>query len=455
MRFKMGTYVSCNYFPLQEISYYMRIVIYILFLCAMPLVSFGQKSEAITHLTKDESKALFDKGHSYGSDGMSHNIILNSQTDNFMYKNGTPAKSVGNIDNNYWQYGDNSEHIPPSIADSPQFDNVPYTFETDGADPALHNGVYGANYTPLPQTIFAIPTSASCGSGFISFLTEQRLEFHHLVDSSSCEKLYQEADKYIFINGMQERALDSFIVYIEHCFNQDRAVNVFSDISSMAGQVFDVYVDFRWLELRDWLKSVLYLNLSSEYYCADVLAIINTFQNYSDTTKGGKDNNGLVVLCRFLLEENKCPSYNTYLIDLVADIRKAQLSYWRDTVTDSIKTPIDTSSLTLEELGLGILRGPNQGVVSANHEPRLGELIATRNPFTDILELKYRLAKSGMVRIDVYDLLGRALYAEGQGYKQDGEYVLSLQAKSWSPGSYYVRLSTPNGEVKTVKVVKQ
>lgn len=413
----------------------MRIIIYILFMCAVPLVSFGQKSQAITHLTKDECRARFDKGHSYGSDGMFHSIILNFQTDNFMYKNGTPTKSVGNIDKNYWEQGDVSV-VDPSTSSS-LFENVTFTSAANSGTQEFTHG------------------TVACGSGFISFLTEQRLGSHHSEDSSSCEKLYQEADKYVFINGMQERALDSFMVYIEHCFNQDRAVNVFSDISSMAGQVFDVYVDFRWLGLRDWLKSVLYLNLSSEYYCADVLAIINTFQNYSDTTKGGKDNNGLVVLCRFLLDENKCPSYNTFLIDLVTDVRKSQLSYWRDTVTDSIQTPVDTSSLTLEELGLGILRGPNQGAVTATHEPHLGELIATRNPFTDVLELKYRLSKSGMVRIDVYDLLGRAVYAEGQGYKQDGESVLSLQAKSWSPGSYYVRLSTPNGEVKTVKVVKE
>lgn len=275
-----------------------------------------------------------------------------------------------------------------------------------------------------------------------------------VIDSSSCEELYQEADKYAFLQGTQDRALDSFKVYIEHCFDQKMAVNVFSDISSMAGQVFDVYVDVRWLELRDWLKSVLYLNLSSEYYCADVLAIISTFLNYSNTTKSGKDNNGLVVLCRYLLEENKCQNYNTYLIDLVNNIRKGQLSYWRDTVTDSIKTPIDTSSLSLEELGLGILRGPTGSVASTN-KPYLGELIATRNPFTDILELKYRLDKSAMVRVDVYDLLGRAVYSEGQGYKTEGEHVLSLQSKSWSSGSYYVRLSSPSGEVKTVKVVKE
>jgi hypothetical protein len=54
-----------------------------------------------------------------------------------------------------------------------------------------------------------------------------------------------------------------------------------------------------------------------------------------------------------------------------------------------------------------------------------------------------------------YDLFLKAVYSEGQGYKPEGEHILSLQTKGWSPGSYYVRLSSPSGEVKTVKVVKE
>jgi photosystem II stability/assembly factor-like uncharacterized protein len=77
------------------------------------------------------------------------------------------------------------------------------------------------------------------------------------------------------------------------------------------------------------------------------------------------------------------------------------------------------------------------------------------NPFIEALELHYRLDKSATVRIDIYDVLGRTIYSEGQGYKQEGENLLSIQTKEWASGSYYVRLSTPSGEVKTVKVIKE
>jgi photosystem II stability/assembly factor-like uncharacterized protein len=77
------------------------------------------------------------------------------------------------------------------------------------------------------------------------------------------------------------------------------------------------------------------------------------------------------------------------------------------------------------------------------------------NPFAEVLGLRYRLDKSAMVRIDIYDLLGRSVYSEGQGYKEEGENSLSLQTKDWASGAYYIRLSTPSGEVRTVKVIKE
>ncbi|HEY6171250.1 MAG TPA: T9SS type A sorting domain-containing protein, partial [Candidatus Kapabacteria bacterium] len=200
-------------------------------------------------------------------------------------------------------------------------------------------------------------------------------------------------------------------------------------------------------------KKVLYLNTDIPYYCEDVGSIIHTFYYY-DSLKGDYLN-GSIAIVDYLLENHRCPYLESSYIKLRKQSRDNQVKEWRDTVRDSIATPLDTSKPTLEEIGLGILRGPTGSVAATSNKLHLGELIATRNPFTDILELKYRLDKSAMVRLDVYDLLGKAVYSEGQGYKAEGEHVLSLQSKSWSSGSYYVRLSSPSGEVKTVKVVKE
>jgi hypothetical protein len=47
------------------------------------------------------------------------------------------------------------------------------------------------------------------------------------------------------------------------------------------------------------------------------------------------------------------------------------------------------------------------------------------------------------------------MYSEDHGNKAVGEHRLSLATSDWPTGSYFVRLSTPSGEVKTVKVMKE
>ena len=413
----------------------MRIIIYILFLFAVPLVSFGQKSQATTHLVKDECISLFDKGHSYGSDGMFHSIILNSQTDNFIYKNGTPSKSLGNIDRNYREQGDGSV-VDPST-DNSLFENVTFNSAANSGTQEFTHG------------------TVACGGGIPVAGTNKPIEqsAQSILIDTTCEMRRGIAYN-LTHGGKYEEGYKAYQDYFEHCAIEPEARFQFNGIGSANAYRNNNLT--RFAEYREWLKKVLYYNTTDLYYCADVGELLTTFYWFDDIR--GKDYNGSNTVLKYLIESGKCTKDSgdlAWLIETYEENRQLQLQKWRDTVKDSLKTPIDTTLPSLEDLDLTILRGPNQGAVSAIHEPRLDELIATRNPFTDVLELKYRLSKSGMVRIDVYDLLGRAVYGEGQGYKQDGKYMLSLQAKSWSPGSYYVRLSTPSGEVKTVKVMKE
>jgi hypothetical protein len=85
---------------------------------------------------------------------------------------------------------------------------------------------------------------------------------------------------------------------------------------------------------------------------------------------------------------------------------------------------------------------------------RIGTLAASPNPFGENLELRYELIKSAMVRIDVFDILGKTIYESPQGFKEKGEHQLTIPTQ-WTPGTYYIRLSTPSGEIKTVKVIKE
>lgn len=42
-----------------------------------------------------------------------------------------------------------------------------------------------------------------------------------------------------------------------------------------------------------------------------------------------------------------------------------------------------------------------------------------------------------------------------QGYKPKGDNTSHFDTRTWTSGSYYIRMSTLGGEVKTVKVIKE
>lgn len=87
--------------------------------------------------------------------------------------------------------------------------------------------------------------------------------------------------------------------------------------------------------------------------------------------------------------------------------------------------------------------------------PHMGTLAVVDNPFTNNLIISYDLERSQEVRINITDVFGRPIYGEGQGFKHAGNHQLSIASIIWPTGSYYIRLSTSSGDVKTVKVVKQ
>jgi hypothetical protein len=269
-----------------------------------------------------------------------------------------------------------------------------------------------------------------------------------------CERLDEKA--YGLLGDFHNRqAYDTARYLLENCYNSLEYASSFMTATSAAQGISQedtakekqIFADY-----RRWLVEVIHLNKDIIWYCNDVAAIFSTFNYYPNGR--GEDYNGAISLLKYLINSSSCGGDSIYWVRWQS-MRQYQLEIWRDTVQDSSVSSLDTSLVTLDELGLSGIRGQQNSVNHPTYEPRLTELIATRNPFTDILELKYRLDKSAMVRIDVYDLLGRAVYSEGQGYKAEGEHVLSLQSKSWSLGSYYVRFSCPSGEVKTVKVVKE
>jgi hypothetical protein len=71
------------------------------------------------------------------------------------------------------------------------------------------------------------------------------------------------------------------------------------------------------------------------------------------------------------------------------------------------------------------------------------------NPFNPSTRIKYDLPKSGIVRLTIYDNLGREIQTLTDGYKNSGVYEISFDGNKLSTGVYFYRLTT--GEITVTK----
>jgi hypothetical protein len=248
-------------------------------------------------------------------------------------------------------------------------------------------------------------------------------------------------------------ANDTLRLFIEDCpFSTntafDYAWRAFGTISSCVTDMDTSNV--RWLEYREWLKKVLYLNPDTMYYCADMDAMFVTF-NYLIPGKG-KDYNSLIAIMDYLLNSNHCPDRSSYLLEQRSYFRDKQIRIWKDGDTT---IALDTSAVSIDSIGFSILKGPEFGAVTPRtYQKNFAELTATKNPFSDETILETSLADAAMLRLEVYDVLGKSLYTENQFFSA-GKVQWKLDGRILPKGTLYVRVSTISGGVKTIKLVRE
>jgi photosystem II stability/assembly factor-like uncharacterized protein len=64
------------------------------------------------------------------------------------------------------------------------------------------------------------------------------------------------------------------------------------------------------------------------------------------------------------------------------------------------------------------------------------------NPFNPSTRIKFDLPKSGIVKLSIYDNLGREIQTLTDGYKNSGEYEINFDGNKLSTGVYFYRLTT-------------
>ena len=268
---------------------------------------------------------------------------------------------------------------------------------------------------------------------------------------------------YSIVPSDKRKGYDTLKAFIESCAALDKIDgygpprSAFSPISSDVADMDTI--NSRYLELRNWGMKVLYLSQDTLYYCTDVDMISGTLGHYLANGGSGRgiDVNAIVAVIDYLLNENRCPFETQSLLDSRVYIRNNQVTYWRDSVTDTLKTPLDTSAISIDSIGFSILRGPQFGAVRPSGIRNgfgLSELKANRNPFKDETTLQTHIEEATVLKLEIIDLLGKSLYSESKFFV-GGDIHWVVNGKSLPEGSFYARLSTHEGDVRTIKLIKE
>ncbi len=241
---------------------------------------------------------------------------------------------------------------------------------------------------------------------------------------------------------------DSLRKYIETCPNDEGSFHAFAKTTADV-QEYLPNDTLRYDRYRNWLVSVLYLNTTESYYfCACVEAIAGTYV-YG---KAAIPNAWLAVV-KYLLDNPTCNQEG--LKDSYNNTIKSRHDTWVSRGSDP-KHPEDTTLPSLEDLGLGFLLHNTVTPSTALPAIYLASFTSSPNPFKTETTLSFELNRMAYVTVEVFDPLGRKVWGDEHGYSLDkGIHTVHLDGAKFSSGTYYARISTGFGEVKTVKLVKQ
>ncbi|HET6400252.1 MAG TPA: hypothetical protein VFH95_02540 [Candidatus Kapabacteria bacterium] len=351
----------------------------------------------------------------------------------------------GALNNNYYQVGGSpyapSSYSTSSTSESPEFEGIYYDNTADTTTPSFLGSVP------------ANPGIACYGSRDITKKGGNQPTDLSADTASVAECSYMDNEDGILERaGDYEQAYDTAKAYLTLCYNLPDAWGMFSGATDDAGRllIFNEY--------REWLKSVLYLRTDSMWYCADVYAMLSTFDDYPGHGVYGA---GDVAIERYILEHQRCSSeWNAKFAQDLASWPNAMYNVWRDTVQDSFTEPYpDTTVPSIDDIGLSILRGMPASVAPSPlpaGDVHINGLYATENPFTNTTAIKFTLADYGLVTFQLFDVLGHAVTTNGIGQVlYPGEHEFDIDGSKLPNGNYIARVAFHNGDVESIIVERK
>jgi hypothetical protein len=289
--------------------------------------------------------------------------------------------------------------------------------------------------------------SLSCGGGNAGTRPkDQRVLAMPEFDTSDCLNKYRWADKNAGNMALASEVYDTVKAFIQSCAMYEWSWSAFGWSNTA---VDGLSQNSAYLVYRDWLKSVMFLNPADRYFCNDLGSIYFTFVRYIEPYKG-HDYNGAIAVLDYIAHCGRCDSASYW--DSRQSLRSQQWSSYRDTVRDSVTYPLDTTLPSLKDLGLDMLK-VQQGQLTGRHD--IMSFGITPNPVEATGAVEFQLSDIDVAELEVYDLLGTKVYSAPRSVYQTELQRISINVRSWVAGTYYVRLTTAHGDVRTLKLVKQ
>ncbi len=282
-----------------------------------------------------------------------------------------------------------------------------------------------------------------------------------ILTDTSCQDKYNIAEGCLR-NYEYDLAYSWGKLYLETCY--DSGHEAFIGFGVTDGAVQNLSTDpSRYVNYREWLKSVLWLNqVDPGWYCACAGSIIRTYN-----TSEAADYNAMISIERYLLQSGHCAyedsgAYGIAAMTSDTGLSRQRKQNWLDTVFllhngDTTHFPEDTTIPSIHDLGLDILMGPPSAVsASSPSEGGIGQLIASENPFPKETTVSFQMGEYAYVSFQVFDVLGKVVQGDFKGtVLNPGMHTFAIDGTNLPSGTYYARISTPIGETRTVKLVKE
>ncbi len=387
--------------------------------------------------------SLIDNGSIMINQGF-NNITVNppnSTVNTVIFGEGYSTPNLGSVDGNWWGAG-----VAPSPSGSSFW----------GASVFI-SGITWTATVGGTSSWTGVPIGETCPSYSGSAVADKGGAPHplSLADSSTCANLWKTWWEYDEQNQWQA-IYDTGKYFVEHCYNDAYHCNLVFDDMQGAVQVLANQDTSLYVEYRQWLESVLYLNTTDPgYFCGCVLQIAGTYNSFSDTSETlyWKDENRGLAIGKWLMDHNLCDSDGIF-----QNYNATRLSQHEDWLNDTT-VPYDTTLPSMHDLGLDTLLAKHflyEQVWESTPPEIITNAFASPNPVNTGTVISFTMSKEAYVKIQLYDVLGHSLSGAGfEGLFQPGNKEVPISLQDLPSGTYYARIVTAYGEVQTVKLVKE